>query len=119
MDQPSIDGVNTWFISKAAKEAGLKVAISGLGGDEFLAGYPSLSTCHAGAADLARSASVPGVGRLARVLLQAASPGLVRDTSKGLGLLEYANIGPALIFCDGACTCRTSYTDLWIRQFAR
>ena len=26
MDQPSIDGVNTWFVSKAAKEAGLKVA---------------------------------------------------------------------------------------------
>ena len=28
MDQPSIDGVNTWFVSKAAKEAGLKVALS-------------------------------------------------------------------------------------------
>ena len=41
MDQPSIDGVNTWFVAKAAKEAGLKVAISGLGGDELLAGYPS------------------------------------------------------------------------------
>ena len=41
MDQPSIDGINTWFVSKAAREAGLKVAISGLGGDELLAGYPS------------------------------------------------------------------------------
>ena len=41
MDQPSIDGVNTWFVAKAAKEAGLKVALSGLGGDELLAGYPS------------------------------------------------------------------------------
>ena len=41
MDQPSIDGVNTWFVAKAAKEAGLKVAVSGLGGDELLAGYPS------------------------------------------------------------------------------
>jgi len=41
MDQPSIDGVNAWFVSKAAKEAGLKVAISGLGGDELLGGYPS------------------------------------------------------------------------------
>ncbi len=36
MDQPSIDGVNTWFVAKAAKEAGLKVALSGLGGDELL-----------------------------------------------------------------------------------
>ncbi len=41
MDQPSIDGINTWFIAKAAKEAGLKVALSGIGGDELLAGYPS------------------------------------------------------------------------------
>ncbi len=41
MDQPSIDGVNTWFVSKAAAELGLKVALSGLGGDELLGGYPS------------------------------------------------------------------------------
>lgn len=41
MDQPTIDGVNTWFVSKAAVEGGLKVAISGLGGDELFAGYPS------------------------------------------------------------------------------
>ena len=38
MDQPSIDGVNTWFVAKAARERGLKVAISGLGGDELLGG---------------------------------------------------------------------------------
>jgi len=39
MDQPSIDGINTWFVSKAAREIGLKVAISGVGGDELLGGY--------------------------------------------------------------------------------
>jgi asparagine synthase (glutamine-hydrolysing) len=41
MDQPSIDGVNTYFVSKAAHELGLKVALSGLGGDELFGGYSS------------------------------------------------------------------------------
>ena len=41
MDQPTIDGVNTFLISAVAKRAGLKVALSGLGGDEVLGGYAS------------------------------------------------------------------------------
>jgi len=41
MDQPSIDGVNTWFASKAAAERGYKVVLSGVGGDELFCGYPS------------------------------------------------------------------------------
>lgn len=38
-DQPSLDGLNTWFVSKLVKEAGLTVAMSGVGGDEIFVGY--------------------------------------------------------------------------------
>jgi len=41
MDQPTLDGINTFVISKTVREAGIKVAMSGLGGDELFAGYPS------------------------------------------------------------------------------
>ena len=43
MDQPSIDGVNTWFASKAAAERGYKVVLSGVGGDELFCGYSSFA----------------------------------------------------------------------------
>ena len=41
VDQPSIDGFNTYCVSQLAHEQGLKVVLSGLGGDELFGGYPS------------------------------------------------------------------------------
>jgi asparagine synthase (glutamine-hydrolysing) len=43
IDQPSIDGFNTFTVSSFAREKGLKVVLSGLGGDEMFAGYPSFT----------------------------------------------------------------------------
>ncbi len=38
-DQPSMDGINTYFVAKYTREAGIKVALSGVGGDEIFGGY--------------------------------------------------------------------------------
>jgi len=43
MDQPSSDGINSYFISRYAKAYGLKAALSGLGADELFGGYPSFN----------------------------------------------------------------------------
>lgn len=44
MDQPTMDGINTFFISRQTRAAGIKVALSGLGGDEIYGGYASFQT---------------------------------------------------------------------------
>ena len=43
LDQPTMDGINTYFVSWAAREVGLKAALSGLGGDELFAGYSTFA----------------------------------------------------------------------------
>jgi asparagine synthase (glutamine-hydrolysing) len=43
MDQPTIDGVNVWFVSGAARRSKLKVCMSGLGADEMFGGYPAFA----------------------------------------------------------------------------
>jgi asparagine synthase (glutamine-hydrolysing) len=83
MDQPSVDGVNTWLVARAARERGLKVALSGLGGDEVFAGYDSFRRIPR----LAGLAVPRPLGRLVRLALQG---WIGRATSpKAAGLLEY------------------------------
>jgi asparagine synthase (glutamine-hydrolysing) len=70
MDQPTIDGVNTWFAAKAAAEHGYKVALSGVGGDELFCGYPSFHQLARAERAAALTRRVPGartlVGHAAR-----------------------------------------------------
>ena len=64
MDQPSIDGVNTWFASKAAAERGYKVVLSGVGGDELFCGYSSFRRIPQAAALGRVIAAIPGARAL-------------------------------------------------------
>lgn len=87
MDQPSIDGANVYFVSRLAAEAGLKVALSGLGGDELFGGYPSFAQIPSLVRRLAPFRAAPALGRAFRFV---SAPLLNHFTSpKYAGLLEY------------------------------
>lgn len=65
MDLPSMDAVNTYFVSRETRAAGVKVALSGLGGDEVFAGYSNFR-------------AVPRMERFAQLWKHV--PGLVRKS---------------------------------------
>jgi asparagine synthase (glutamine-hydrolysing) len=90
MDQPSIDGINTWFVAKAAHEAGLKVALSGAGGDELLGGYSSFTDIPRMVRQLGWLAAVPGLGRLVRGAATALAPAYAAAHPKMVSLLDYS-----------------------------
>ena len=87
MDQPSTDGVNSYFVSKAATLASLKVVLSGLGGDEIFGSYPSFSQIPRMVRILRLLGIVPGFGKGFRAV---SAPVLKHFISpKYAGLIEY------------------------------
>lgn len=86
MDQPGIDGVNTWFVARAAARCGLKVVLSGLGGDELFGGYDTFSQVPRLVRALRPLRLLPGLGAGFRMV---AAGWLHRFASpKAAGLLE-------------------------------
>ncbi|HVJ80933.1 MAG TPA: asparagine synthase (glutamine-hydrolyzing), partial [Planctomycetia bacterium] len=96
-DQPSLDGVNTWFVARVTRAAGATVALSGLGGDEFFAGYPYFRWAD-------RIARLPSPARRALALgLKAAG---ARPRYRKLAALAAAD-GPV----DRYLACRTLFDE--------
>jgi asparagine synthase (glutamine-hydrolysing) len=96
MDQPSIDGINSYVVSGAAAEAGLKVALSGLGGDEVFAGYRHFRTIARDEARRRGLQMVPAGVRRAAGSAIALAPG--QRATKLAGLLGADDLGDHAVF---------------------
>jgi asparagine synthase (glutamine-hydrolysing) len=89
MDQPSIDGINTWLVSRAAAHNGWKVALSGVGGDELLGGYPSFQDIPRWVNKLALPSRLPLLGSLFHGIVSRLAPYTPGLSPKFAGLLNY------------------------------
>jgi asparagine synthase (glutamine-hydrolysing) len=121
-DQPSMDGINTYFVSWAAREAGLKVALSGLGSDEIFGGYSTFRDTPriARAASLARL--FPGplralvAGSLARANVFGSSSAAARKALaavRGPGALPHPYFFTRLLFTPEAVVSSQAQPAAW------
>ena len=91
IDQPSIDGINTYFIAKYARAAGTVVALSGLGGDELFGGYDSFTRVPA---LLRAGAALRGIAPAGRLLTRLLNHG--NGSSRTARVREYLTGDPSV-----------------------
>lgn len=88
MDQPSGDGINTYVVSAAVRKAGVKVALSGLGGDELFAGYASFERLAKAARVMGRLKYIPaGMRNAAASMIEMAGGGSIQ-TAKTAAMIS-------------------------------
>lgn len=97
-DQPSLDGLNVWFVSKLISQAGEKVALSGVGGDEYFMGYGQFAKHRLSYKYARRLKWMP---RWCGCLLEAISPNeKVRKLAQLMGYKDAPYYLPRRIFSD-------------------
>jgi asparagine synthase (glutamine-hydrolysing) len=126
MDHPSVDGINTFFISKQVHEKGYKMAISGAGADELFSGYPVFKNSLELSNKKWLFSFPPQIRRLASKLLYLYKPNLQSEKMGeilNLKLLELSNFYPIFrkIFSDSSImnlsnqsfNLKSPYSFLW------
>ena len=88
MDQPSVDGVNTWLVANVAAELDLKVALSGIGGDEFFGGYSTFVNVPS---MLRKINLVKKIFKNGELIRKLSAPLFKNNNPKAAGILEYGD----------------------------